>query len=95
MGFNIILKLREYKISLYVPRRKGRSGHGLCNHVEFFLNDKYFKSYDVSIFKPNLDGYGPPDWIILGYTYVGLVLRTGMFLNIYFVPSVAEFGMNH
>ena len=34
------------------------------------FNYKYLKSYDVSRFKPNLDGYGPPDWIVLGYTYV-------------------------
>ena len=36
-----------------------------------------------------------PDWIVLGPTYVGSVLRAGLFLNIHFVLSVAEFGMNH
>ena len=40
MGFNIILNLREYKLSLYqaliCTLKKCRSRHGLSNLVEFF-----------------------------------------------------------
>ena len=43
IGFNIILNLREYKISLYVLRRKCRSRHGLSNGVEFFIIRLIFK----------------------------------------------------
>ena len=39
--------------------------------------------------------YGLADWIVFGPTYVGSLLRAGLFLNIHFVLSVSEFRMNH
>ena len=69
---------------------------GFLTPSSFLLYDKYLKSYDVSRFQTNLDGYGLPARILLGPTYVGSVLRAGLFLNIHFVLSVAEIGcMNH
>ena len=50
MGFHIIFKRREYKIRLYVPRRKGRYNQGIFNDVGIYFEDKTFKIYDVSRF---------------------------------------------